>query len=105
MIEHPSAESRPIPDEPPSRQRRGSRRRPLEASVTVVHPASGTGVTINASEGGFRVAVDLPLRAEAICVLVVRVPGAPDQLVRARVAWSRVLDDGCIAGLQQLGLH
>ena len=87
------------------RQRRTSRRRPLEASVRVVQPAAGAGVTINVSEGGLRVAIDLPLAADQICVLVVSEPGAPEQLVRARVAWARVLDDGCIAGLQRLGLH
>ena len=105
MIEQPSADAGSTPSEIPSRQRRSSRRRPLEASVQVVQPAGGTGVAINASEGGLRVALDVPLDADAICVLVVREPGAPEQLVRARVAWSRVLDDGCIAGLQRLGLH
>jgi len=89
-----------------SRQRRTSRRRPLEATVQVIEPQAGRGVTINVSDGGMRVAVDCPLAPNETCLMVVRELGRPEQLVRGRVAWS--IDhagDGCIAGLQRLGLH
>lgn len=106
MIERSSADPTPAVPENLLRQRRAARRHPLEASVQVVQPAAGAGVTINASRGGLRIAIDLPLSVGTLCVLVVREPGVPEQLVRARVAWSRVLDDdGCIAGLERLGLH
>jgi len=89
-----------------SRQRRSSRRRPLEATVQVIEPHAGRGVTINVSDGGMRVAVDCPLMPDQICLMVVRELGEPDQLVRGRVAWSNDhAGDGCIVGLQRLGLH
>jgi hypothetical protein len=72
--------------------------------VQVLGPAPGSGVTLNASEGGLRVAVDCVLTEGEICFVRVDDPerGAVE---RARVAWSRELPDGCIAGLQLLGLH
>jgi hypothetical protein len=89
----------------PVGQRRCSRRRPLNAMVEVISPATGHGVTINVSDGGLRVAVDCPLRPDEICLLRIDdFSGAP-RLERARVAWSRELHDGWIAGLQLIGLH
>ncbi|MEM1029321.1 MAG: PilZ domain-containing protein [Myxococcota bacterium] len=89
-----------------SRQRRGSRRRPLEATVQVVAPEAGRGVTINVSDGGLRVAVDCSLIPGETCLMVLREAGRPEALVRGRVAWARQLaGDGCIAGLERLGLH
>ncbi|MCA9625796.1 MAG: PilZ domain-containing protein [Myxococcales bacterium] len=88
-----------------SRQRRSSARRPFNADVELVSPVAGGGVTLNASEGGLRVAVDCPLAAGEICLLYVREGGSPERLERARVAWSRELRDGWIAGLQLIGLH
>lgn len=96
----------PGADRDESRQRRSSRRRPFEATVQVIEPQAGLGVTINVSDGGMRVAVDCPLAPNEICLMVVRELGKPEQLVRGRVAWA--IDhagDGCIAGLQRLGLH
>jgi hypothetical protein len=72
--------------------------------VRVIEPALGRGVTINASDGGLRIAVDCALRPGDVCLLVVDDPSRP-ALERARVAWSRELRDGCIAGLQLIGLH
>ncbi|MEM9693369.1 MAG: PilZ domain-containing protein [Myxococcota bacterium] len=85
--------------------RRASRRAPFEARVSVMEPVVADGVTINRSEGGLRVAVGAVLVAGERLTLVVSEHGQPDQLVRARVAWCRELRDGCIAGLEQVGLH
>jgi PilZ domain-containing protein len=86
------------------RYRRASRRTPFHASVQVLGRAVGSGVTLNASEGGLRIAVDCVLRPDEICLVRVDDP-ARGRIERARVAWSHELPDGCIAGLQLLGLH
>ena len=88
-----------------SRQRRRSARRPFHATVEMVQPAAGEGVTLNVSEGGLRIAVDVALPADDVCLLYVCEPGGERKLERARVAWSREVSDGWIAGLQILGLH
>jgi hypothetical protein len=94
-----------VPIEPEVlRQRRGSGRRPLHAEVEVLDPV-GSGVTINVSEGGLRIAVDCTLVAGQVCLLRVHEPGVHRDLCRARVVWARELRDGCVAGLQILGLH
>ncbi len=97
--------SRPTPDSLMLRQRRASGRRPFEAVIEVYEPNPGTGVTINASDGGLRVAVDCELRPEDVVLLAVREAGRPERLECARVAWSLELRDGWIAGLQLIGLH
>ncbi len=87
------------------RQRRSSARRPLHALVEVVQPTEGTGVTINVSERGLRVAVDCPLTAGEVVLLYVRELDRPERLESARVAWVQQRPDGCIAGLEITGLH
>jgi len=86
------------------RYRRQARRLPLHALVEVHEPTGGTGVTINASTGGLRVAVDCLLRPGDLCLLTVDDEGWP-AVERARVIWSQDVRDGCIAGLQLLTLH
>jgi PilZ domain len=86
------------------RHRRTSRRHTLNASVEVVQPAAGTGVTINASERGLRVAVDCALHEGDLCLIRVDDPDRP-LVERARVVWARELVDGCIAGLEIIGLN
>ncbi|MBW2455245.1 MAG: PilZ domain-containing protein [Deltaproteobacteria bacterium] len=83
------------------RHRRNARRRPMNATVEVLEPAGGTGVTINASAGGLRVAVDCLLRPGDMCVLTVNDEKRP-KVERARVIWTQDVRDGCIAGLQLL---
>ena len=83
-------------------RRRGARRRSLNAPVKVLSPYQGDGVTINASRGGLRVAVDCVLACDDICRLRVDDPDGPPQLVRGRVVWSQQVGDGCIAGLALL---
>lgn len=88
-----------------SRQRRRAARRPFHATIEMVQPAAGEGVTLNESVGGLRVAVDSRLRRDDTCLFYVREPGVEPRLERARVAWSRQVSDGWIAGLEILGLH
>lgn len=96
--------SRPVTIES-LRQRRGSARRPLHALVEVVQPTQGTGVTINVSHHGLRIAVDCTLTAGEVVLLYVREVDQPERLESARVAWVQQRPDGCIAGLQITGLH
>jgi hypothetical protein len=105
LSSHPS--SPPISTVRPAfsdRHRRASRRTPFHASVQVFGPARGRGVTLNASDGGLRVAVDCRLKEGDLCLVRVEDP-ARGSVERARVAWSREVPDGCIAGLELLGLH
>jgi PilZ domain-containing protein len=87
------------------RQRRGSGRRPLNAEIELLDPEGGRGVTINVSEGGLRVAIDCLLSVDQVCLVRVLEPGVHRDLCRVRVVWVRELRDGCVAGLQMLGLH
>ena len=87
------------------RQRRMSARRPLHADVEVIAPRPATGVTINVSNGGLRIAVDSMLQPGDVCMLVIREANHPVRLERARVVWSREVRDGCVAGLTVAGLH
>jgi hypothetical protein len=87
------------------RQRRITRRRPMHADVDVIEPHTGGGVTINASDGGLRIAVDCKLRVNDVCMLVIREPAKPVRLERARVVWAQEVRDGCVAGLTVTGLH
>ena len=86
------------------RHRRQARRLSSHAPVEVLEPAGGTGVTINASTGGLRVAVDCLLRPGDLCLLIVDDAARPSG-ERARVIWSQDVRDGCLAGLQLLTLH
>lgn len=89
----------------PEGQRRSEIRKPFHATVEVISPTPGRGVTINESNGGLRVAVDCPMRVDDICSLRVDDFTGNARLERARVVWSRELRDGWIAGLQLVGLH
>jgi len=88
-----------------SRQRRREARRPYHAAVEMVQPGAGEGVALNASEGGLRVAVDTRLQRDQTCLFYLRELGEEPRLQRARVAWSRRVSDGWIAGLEIIGLH
>jgi len=83
------------------RHRRNSRRLPLHAAVAMHAPEGGSGVTINASAGGLRVAVDCLLRPGDLIMFSVDDDGRP-KVERARVIWTQDVRDGCIAGLQLL---
>ena len=78
--------------------RRLSERFPLNADVEVLKPLSTTGVVINASDGGLRIAVGKELPVGAVCVLAVRVDDN-ETVEIARVAWSRQCADGYLVGI------
>ncbi|MCC6524152.1 MAG: PilZ domain-containing protein [Polyangiaceae bacterium] len=84
-------------------QRRAHERWPVQADVELLEPAVASGITINASVGGMRIAVDCALRAGDVCLLRVRFPSGKETLERGQIVWSREARDGCIAGLQFLG--
>ena len=84
-------------------QRRAHERWPVQADVSLLEPTSGTGVTINASVGGMRIAVDGCLRPGDAVLLRLRFPSGKETLERARVVWSRAVRDGQIVGLQFVG--
>jgi hypothetical protein len=78
--------------------RRAAERYPLNADVEILEPFNAHGVVINASEGGLRVAIDVELPIEAICVVEVQLnEGKTVEL--ARVAWVKEHPDGFLVGL------
>jgi hypothetical protein len=78
--------------------RRSASRYPLNADIEILDPFNAHGVVINASEGGLRVAVDVELPLDAVCVVEVQLAdGKTVEL--ARVAWVRAHPDGFLVGL------
>jgi hypothetical protein len=78
--------------------RRGAERYPLNADIEILEPFNAHGVVINASEGGLRVAVNVELPLDAVCVVEVQLDeGKTVEL--ARVAWVRAHPDGYLVGL------
>jgi hypothetical protein len=83
---------------PDSTGRRNASRYPLNADVEILEPFNAHGVVINASQGGLRVAVDLELPLDAVCVVEVQLDeGKTVEL--ARVAWVKQHPDGYLIGL------
>lgn len=84
--------------------RRGSARYPLHADIELVGDPEGTGVAINASAGGMRIAIDRALTVGTVYSLRVRTPNrtTDEQL---RVVWTRQLPDGWLVGLQFASLN
>lgn len=78
--------------------RRSAHRYPLHADVEILEPLHAHGVVINASQGGLRVAVDVELPLDAVCVVEVQLEqGKTVEL--ARVAWVKAHPDGYLIGL------
>ena len=78
--------------------RRSTDRYPLNADVEILEPFNAHGVVINASEGGLRVAINVELPIDSICVVEVQLDeGKTVEL--ARVAWVRAHPDGFLVGL------
>jgi hypothetical protein len=78
--------------------RRTATRYPLNADVEILEPFNAHGVVINASDGGLRVAVNVELPLDAVCVVEVQLDeGKTVEL--ARVAWVRAHPDGYLVGL------
>lgn len=63
-------------------------------------PRRGSGLAINASVGGLRVAVDMGVPVDHVCTLRVRT--APDHatIEHAKVVWSKARPDGYVMGLE-----
>ncbi|MBW2531207.1 MAG: hypothetical protein JRI55_06980 [Deltaproteobacteria bacterium] len=84
---------------PVRRDRRSVGRWPLHAEVEVLAPVRGRGVAINGSLGGMRIAVDCPLEEDCEYIVRTRFSAGVIRTGRARVAWSKRVRDGWIAGL------
>jgi hypothetical protein len=78
--------------------RRSDERFPLNADVEILEPISASGVVINASANGLRIAIDKQLEKGTVCVLAIRVEDQQTIEV-GRVAWSREFPDGFLVGL------
>jgi len=85
--------------------RRRSTRYPLNAEVSIIEPVMANGVTLNASAGGIRFAVDRAIPVGDLCVLEVRYTPDRMSIERGRVVWARVLPDGWLIGLEFVGEH
>jgi hypothetical protein len=85
--------------------RRASQRYPLHADVELVEPLAATGVAINASTGGMRVAIDKALDVDALCVARIVTEAGAEIIEKARVVWTRELPDGWLVGLQFVADH
>ena len=84
--------------QPDATGRRTASRYPLNADIEILEPFNAHGVVINASQGGLRVAVDLELPLDAVCVVEVQLDeGKTVEL--ARVAWVKAHPDGYLIGL------
>jgi len=83
---------------------RGARRRfrrwALDAEVELLTPARGSGLAINASVGGLRIAVDRGVPVDHVCTLRVRTAPNHETVEHAKVVWSRAQPDGYVMGLE-----
>lgn len=85
---------------PIRRDRRGAARWPLHAEIEVLGPVRGTGVALNGSLGGMRVAVDCHLAEGTDYLVRTRFSAGVVRTGWATVAWSKKVSDGWIAGLK-----
>jgi len=86
--------------EEPLDARRASVRFPVHAEVEVVEPAGASGITINVSGGGLRIALDRTVAVGEHCVLRVRTADGAEALEHVRVVWARELSDGAVLGVE-----
>jgi len=79
--------------------RRRARRWALDAEVELLSPGRGSGLAINASVGGLRIALDRGLPIDEACTLRVRTAPEHETVEHARVVWSQARPDGYVLGL------
>jgi len=83
---------------------RGARRRfrrwALDAEIELLAPTRGSGLAINASVGGLRIAVDMGVAVDQICTMRVRTAPNHETIEHARVVWSQAQPDGYVLGLE-----
>lgn len=79
--------------------RRRARRWSLDAEIELVSPGQGSGLAINASVGGLRIALDRGVPLDEVCTLRVRTAPERETIEHARVVWSRAQPDGYVLGL------
>lgn len=80
--------------------RRRWRRVPVNGDITVIHPGRATGVVVDVSRGGMRIAIDRPLAMGDRFLCDVRLGDGQLTHERARVVWVKQSGGGCEAGLQ-----
>lgn len=85
--------------------RRAAQRWPVHAEVESIVPPGPSGIVLNVSGGGLRVALDQPLPVGEVCVLRVRHEPGSETVEHARVVWARQLPDGCVVGLEFVAAH
>lgn len=83
--------------------RRRSKRWALDAEVDLLGPVRGTGLAINASVGGLRVAVDMGVPVGEMCTLRVRTAPDHQTVELAKVVWAKAQPDGYLLGLEFVG--
>jgi hypothetical protein len=83
--------------------RRRSRRWALDAEIDLLSPVRGSGLALNASVGGLRVAVDTGVPVGQICTLRVRTAPDHQTVEHAKVVWAKARPDGYVLGLRFIG--
>lgn len=83
--------------------RRRSERFPIDADIELLEPVPGTGVAINASTGGMRLALDVAVPLHHECTFrVLRAPSG-ESVEQARVVWRKAQPDGYLLGVAFIG--
>jgi hypothetical protein len=85
--------------------RRSAQRWPVHAEIESIVPAGVSGIVLNVSVGGLRVALDRVLPLGEVCVLRVRHEPGSETIEHARVVWVKPRPDGCIVGLEFVTAH
>jgi hypothetical protein len=78
---------------------RETKRIPLDADVTFIHPAEISGVALDASEGGLKVVTEKPLHPGTRCIALVQLPSGDETHERMEVVWTKRTTQGWVAGL------